>query len=279
MRIKPIAFDSFSTRSMATLIETDIRIFIDPSISIAPFRYGLPPTNEELEELSNGIEKIMKIGEKVDLFIITHYHWDHCPHPDSDHINVLKEKQILAKDFNDTNRSQYLRGKRVYSVLKDIEFCDKRSYEIGNTYLEFSEGVWHGEERSKLGKVVMVYIEHNTDSLVFASDIQGVLTKKAKEFIINKNPKFLIMSGPPIYHFKWKKSNEEINMKNLKEIVENTRLEKVIIDHHTARSKKYLEYLDRLNKEIKNIFMSAADFLGIKNRLLEAYRDSFYSLP
>jgi len=279
MRIIPIAFDSFSTRSMATLVETDIRIFIDPSISIAPFRYGLPPTNEELEELSNGIKRIMEIGEKTDLFIITHYHWDHCPHPESDHINVLKGKRILAKDFTDTNKSQYLRGKRVYSILKDVEFCDGKSYEIGNTYLEFSEGVWHGEEKSKLGKVVMVYLEHNNDSLIFASDIQGVLTEKTKEFIINKDPKILIMSGPPIYHFKWKKGNEEINMKNLREIVENTRLERVIIDHHTARSKEYLEYLNRLNKEIKDIFMSAADFLGIKNRLLEAYRDSFYSLP
>jgi len=279
MRVEPIAFDSFSTRSMATLVETDIKIFIDPSISIAPFRYGLPPTSEELEELNKGLEKIMEIGEKVDLFIITHYHWDHCPHPDSDHINILKEKRILAKDFNNTNRSQYIRGRTVYSVLKNIEFSDGKSYEIENTYLEFSKGVWHGEDKSILGKVLMVYIEHNGDSMIFASDIQGVLTKDAKDFIIKKDPKLLIMSGPPIYHFKWKKSNEELNIKNLKEIAENTKLEKVILDHHTARSKKYLEYLDRLNREIKDIFISAADFLGIKNRLLEAYRDSFYNLP
>jgi len=264
---------------MATLVETDIRIFIDPSIAIAPFRYGLPPTDEEIKELENGIKKIIEIGKKADLFIITHYHWDHCPHPDSDHINVLKGKRILAKDFNNTNRSQYFRGKRVYSILKSMEFSDGKSYEIGNTYIEFSNGVWHGEEKSKLGKVIMVYIEHNNDSMIFASDIQGILTNESKDFIINKNPRLLIMSGPPIYHSKWKKDNDIINFENLKEIVEKTRLEKVIIDHHTARSKDYLEYLNKLNREIKDIFVSAAEFLGIRPRLLEACRDSFYNLP
>jgi len=278
MRIRPIAFDSFSTRSMATLVETDIRIFIDPSISIAPVRYGLPPTEEEIAELDKKINEIIEIGERSDLFIITHYHWDHCPHPASDHIKVLIGKRILAKDFNDTNKSQYLRGKDVLSVLKEVEFSDGRSYEIGNTYIEFSNGVWHGEEKSKLGKVLMVYIEYGKDSMIFASDIQGILSNKTKDFIIRKNPKVLIMSGPPIYHYLWKRKLEETNINNLIDVVRNTEIEKIIFDHHIARSKDYLNYIEKLNRDIKNIFMSAADFLGIRNRLLEANRDTLYSL-
>ena len=51
MIIIPIAYDSFSTRSMATIVKTDIKIFIDPSIAIAPYRYNLKPHRIELEEL------------------------------------------------------------------------------------------------------------------------------------------------------------------------------------------------------------------------------------
>ncbi len=278
MRIIPIAFDSFSTRSMATLIETDLRILIDPSVSIAPYRYGLPPTQEELEELNRKINEIIDLSNKVDIFIITHYHWDHCPHPNSEHIKALIGKQVLAKDFRNTNKSQYLRGRQVLSVLKDMEFVDGKTYEIGNTYIEFSRGVWHGENRSKLGKVIMVYIEYKGRSMIFASDIQGILTKDAKDFIIRKNPKILIMSGPPIYHYKWKKELEELNLRNISEVLDKTDIEKIIIDHHLARSKDYQTFLLNYNTRFKNIFLSAAEFLGKKNRLLEANRDILYKL-
>lgn len=43
-RIVPLAFDSFGVRSMATFVETDdLRILIDPGVSLMPSRYGLEP--------------------------------------------------------------------------------------------------------------------------------------------------------------------------------------------------------------------------------------------
>ena len=51
MKIKPLAFDSFGARSMCTLVETrDIKIVIDPSVALAPKRYGLPPHEMELRK-------------------------------------------------------------------------------------------------------------------------------------------------------------------------------------------------------------------------------------
>ncbi|MEM1895738.1 MAG: hypothetical protein QXR54_00940 [Nanopusillaceae archaeon] len=277
MKIKLVAYDSFSTRSMATLIETDYKIFIDPSISIAPFRYGLPPSEVELEELEKRYNEIIELGEKSDIIIITHYHWDHCPHPENeDHVEILKNKIILAKDFKNTNRSQYFRGKLFYNKIKNLEFCDEKKYEFENTYIEFSKGVFHGEKNSKLGKVVMVYIEHLGDNVLFGSDIQGILTDDVLEFIINKNPKILILSGPPIYHPKWKKELEEKFLKNLAIIEKKTNIEKIILDHHSARSKNYLEYLKYLNEKVKIKILSAADFMNLENRLLEANRNKFY---
>lgn len=42
MNIVPLAFESMGVRSMATFVETDQRILIDPGTSIAPKRFGFP---------------------------------------------------------------------------------------------------------------------------------------------------------------------------------------------------------------------------------------------
>jgi len=51
-RVEPLAFDSMGIRSMATKVVIDeVAITIDPSVSIAPRRYGLPPHPKELRRL------------------------------------------------------------------------------------------------------------------------------------------------------------------------------------------------------------------------------------
>jgi predicted metallo-beta-lactamase superfamily hydrolase len=50
MKIVPIAFDSLGVRSMATYVETnDVKIVIDPGVSVSPDRYSLPPHRMELD--------------------------------------------------------------------------------------------------------------------------------------------------------------------------------------------------------------------------------------
>ena len=50
MRVKPLAFESLGVRSMSTLVEVDdLNIVIDPSISLAPNRFRLPPHPVEIE--------------------------------------------------------------------------------------------------------------------------------------------------------------------------------------------------------------------------------------
>lgn len=52
MHIEPLSFDSMGTRSMCTYIETeDMRIVIDPGVSLAPKRYGLPPHDREKRKM------------------------------------------------------------------------------------------------------------------------------------------------------------------------------------------------------------------------------------
>ena len=61
LEVKPLAFDSFGVRSMATLVETDdLRVLIDAGVSLAPLRYGLrphPKEEERMRELWADIER------------------------------------------------------------------------------------------------------------------------------------------------------------------------------------------------------------------------------
>ena len=78
MKILPIAFDSLGVRSMATYIETkDIRIFIDPGVSVSPDRFSLPPHKLELDRHREKWEAIKRWVGMSDMIIITHYHYDH----------------------------------------------------------------------------------------------------------------------------------------------------------------------------------------------------------
>ena len=54
MKVLPIASDSLGVRSMATYVETkDCKILIDPSAALGPKRYGLPPSEQEIDALKN----------------------------------------------------------------------------------------------------------------------------------------------------------------------------------------------------------------------------------
>ena len=96
MKIIPIAFDSFSTRAMATYIETkDVKIVIDPGIAIAPIRYNLQPHRIELERMNLHWQEIVKYSKKSDILIITHYHYDH--HNPEDALEIYKNKFVYVK--------------------------------------------------------------------------------------------------------------------------------------------------------------------------------------
>ena len=52
MKIIPLAADSLGVRSMATYVEAgSTGLLLDPGATLAPARYGLPPSEEEWEAL------------------------------------------------------------------------------------------------------------------------------------------------------------------------------------------------------------------------------------
>ena len=279
MKIIPIASDSLGVRSMATYVETkDCKILIDPSAALGPKRYGLPPVQQELEALFNTKLKISELAEKCKILVISHYHYDHY---DPNEI-FYKGKKVFAKDIEkDINKSQKGRGtdfKKIVGNICDLEYCDDSKHRIGNTKIVFSPPFFHGPENVRLGYVVMTTIDDGEKRIIHSSDVQGPVTKSAKEYIIDQKPDLLIMDGPPTIFLGWKFSKQSLQdaSDNLVEIIKTLECQ-VILDHHLLRDLKYLDIFSepyRIGKEKVKTF---AEYLGKENNTLEAHRKELWS--
>ena len=272
MDIKPIAFDSMGVRSMATVVETkDCSLFLDPGAALGPSRYGLPPTAQEEQELREVREEIEKAAIKAEVLTISHYHYDHYM-PES---KIYKDKIVYAKDTeNNINKSQKERGNRFREHAKDLcelKVMDSDSFNKGKTKVEFSPPFPHGPEGIRLGFVIMTTVKEGNDALLHASDVQGPVSIEARDYITNQKPTVLIMDGPPAMFLGWKfsKKNLEAADENLSRIIHETDTE-VVLDHHLLRSLDYKKYMPKTYAT--NKVKTAAEYLGQKNKMLEARR-------
>jgi len=283
MLILPLAFDSFGVRSMATFVKTkDVSILIDGAVALGPKRYGLPPTKEEFEALEMCKKNIIEVGKLADILIVTHYHYDHHPYPwDENLYSIYKGKIILAKNVNEEiNKSGKIRGKIFENKVKrysKIEYADNKSFEFGNTFVSFSKAVWHGDVGSKVGKVIMVYVEEREESILFGSDAQSLADEEALKFVKEKNPKLLIVDGYPTVFVGWKMQEKNFleAKENLKDAIRHTDAKKIIIDHHIVRDLNYREKIQdvfELGKDLKKEILTAAEFFKLENLFLEAWR-------
>lgn len=272
MKIIPLAFDSLGTRSMATYIETiDLKILIDPSVSLAPIKSGLPPHPIELKRQSQHWELIKKYALQSNILIITHYHYDHYnllePEIYQNKITFVKHPSL------NINKSQFKRAQKFLGIIKpkELNYSDGKTFQFGRTKITFSQAVPHGNI-DKLGYVTEVSITDGIKKVVHTSDIEGGNLDCQIDFIINENPNIVIFDGPMTYPF-------QNIIPNIICILQQTKVEDFIIDHHYVRKLKWREKLQepiniasKLNKRI----ICAAEFLGEKEDLLEANRKQLY---
>jgi predicted metallo-beta-lactamase superfamily hydrolase len=287
MIIKPIAFESLGVRSQATLVETkDVRIFIDPAVSLAPRRYGLPPHELEVKRLLELSEKITNEAKDADIIIITHYHYDHH---DPGYIipkNIYKNKLVFIKDpQNNINNSQRFRRapkflRAIRDLPKSIEIADNKEFKFGSTRLIFSPAVPHGADE-KLGYVIQVGIKDNDGTIIVTSDIEGAVKNKHLEFTKIIKPNLIIIDGPLSYLLgtALKKEDLELSIKNMEEIVKNG-AQTVIIDHHVLRDLNYKEILKpiiEIGRDLGVKIITAAEYLGLEVQQLEARRKELFT--
>ena len=289
MKIFPVAYDSFGVRSMATFVKVGkLKIFIDPGVALGPSRYGLGPSKAEFLALEICRKKIMEVAEKCKVILVSHYHYDHHPFPDDLEMyeRCFKGKFVIAKDIRkNINLSGKKRGKifeeRVKDLAEKLEWGDGKKFEFGKVKIEVSEAVWHGEVGSKVGKVVMFYLEKGKDSFLFGSDAQSLADPAALKWVIEKNPKFMILDGYPTIFVGWQMSKKsfELATQNLKKAIEKTQAKTIILEHHILRDLKYKEKIKEVfevARKLKKKILTAAEFYGQENLFLEAWRKDLH---
>ena len=283
MEIIPVAFDSLGTRSMATFVETkDTKIFIDPGVSLAPIRYGLPPHALELKKLDEDWEKIVELAKDCDILIVTHYHYDH--HSPWENLEIYKNKILLIKhptekiNFSQKGRAKYFL-EQIKNLLKKIEYCDGKEFEFGKTKIKFSQPVFHGSN-PKLGYVTEVLIEDSEYKFIHTSDVEGPSQKNQTDFIVENKPNLVFLDGPLSYMiYRFGVENLEKSIQNMIKITEECPLESLIVDHHFLRDLKWKEKISKVFEvaEKRNVKVQCiAEFLGKPIEMLEARRKELY---
>lgn len=272
MRIIPLAFDSLGTRSMATYIETcDLKMVIDPAVSLAPIKSGLPPHPIELEREAIHWEIIKNYAKKADVLIITHYHYDHYNPSEPE---VYRDKNTFVKHPTlNINKSQQARATEFLDIIipKELNYSDGREFQLGKTRIKFSHAVPHGNI-DRLGYVTEVSITDGSDKLIHTSDIEGGNLDCQLDFILKEDPDVIIFDGPMTYPF-------QNIIPNIIRIIKETRVKDFIIDHHYVRKSKWRDKLKEPSNtaaELNKRLICTAEFLGLEEDLLEANRKQLY---
>jgi predicted metallo-beta-lactamase superfamily hydrolase len=282
MKIIPLAFESLGTRSMATFVETkDCRILIDPGVALGPWRYGLEPHKIELERESQQWGEIKSYSQNSDILIITHYHYDHYNPGETE---IYRGKTVLIKhpekniNFSQKKRSKYFLS-QIKNLPSEIRHSDGQIFEFGNTAIIFSEPVYHGTD-SKLGYVTELVLKEGKEAFLHTSDVEGPSLKTQTSFIIEQDPDTIFCDGPMTYMpNNYSQESLQDSIQNLIEIIYKTRVKKLILDHHLLRDLDWKERVKDLFPvaEEKGVeIISAAEFRGSKNDLLEARRKELW---
>ncbi|HIH44560.1 MAG TPA: hypothetical protein HA257_05650 [Candidatus Methanoperedenaceae archaeon] len=279
MKIIPIAADSMGTRSMATFVETpDIRILIDPAVSLGPRRYGLPPHPAEYIRMDEHWDSIRKYSSIADVIILTHYHYDHH---NPEYPELCEGKTVLIKhptehiNLSQKKRAGFFLG-NIKGIARRVEFADVREFSFGNTLISFSPAVFHGTG-GRLGYVVEVSIRSGGECFLFTSDVEGPNTKEQVDFIIRQEPNIVYLDGPLSYMLGYRYSHESLAaaIDNIRKLLAIEQLDKLIIDHHLLRDLKWKERINEVFDTGKAV-LTAAQFLGLENDMLEARRKDLF---
>jgi len=284
LNVKPLAFDSFGVRSMATFVETDdVAVLIDPGVSLAPIRYGLPPHPLEEQRLKERWADIKAHAARSDVLIVTHYHYDHH---DPEEPEIYEGKIVYLKHPTEKiNKSQAGRAAHFLTQLDELpmslDIADENEFTHGSTTIKFSPPVYHGTN-PKLGYVVEVSISCGGEKMVFTSDVEGPAVADQADFILQESPDLLILDGPMTYMlgFRYSQKSLALSIENINRIITETSVKWILIEHHFMRDLKYNERIpevyDCAAENGVNV-LTAAEYLGRDVDMLEARRKELYA--
>jgi predicted metallo-beta-lactamase superfamily hydrolase len=283
MIITPLAAESFGVRSSAFFIETaDVKVLIDPGVSLAHVRSGLAPHALEIRAMNECWRRVKDHAARADILVITHFHFDHF---DPTEPIVFNNKVLLIKHPSETiNASQRERARelvRNYRTLpRRVEFADDRVFEFGSTSLRFSPAVPHGPDTA-VGWVVEASVREGTSCFLYSSDIVGACREEHLEFILSEEPDTLYLDGPLTYMLGQGFSLDDLrtSISNINRLLEIPKLKTLIIDHHLLRDRNWKEEIREVYAKAKAVgkeVVTMAGFLGREEVLLEARRGKLF---
>jgi predicted metallo-beta-lactamase superfamily hydrolase len=296
LQVTPLAAESLGVRSMCTYVETpDVRILLDAGVSLCPRRFGLPPHPKEFQAIVKARERIAEAAAKAEVVTISHYHNDHHTPSFEDWLCNWTSRDVTAKQIyqgktvlikNPREQINYSQRERAWMFQKTtgkyaykIEVADGKTFEFGETRLGFHEPVFHGPENSELGWVLIASITYGGEKFVFAPDVQGPMASTTLRIIIGEAPQLLLIGGPPLYLQGLKVGEGEMRraLENLASVAEQ--VPQTILEHHILRDRNWHERATDIfyaAYKTGHTVETAAEYLGEKNRLLEAARKELF---
>ena len=256
IEVIPLAAESLGVRSLCTFIRTpDVSILFDPSAALAR-RNGLEPHPLEYRQLADCLHDIRSYAEIADVLSISHYHYDHvrpgfrnCLYNLStrnERKTMYKGKRVFAKDNRENINSSQRR--RAYFFQKDlksidcaIDWCDGKTYEFGETSIQYSQALPHGPEGSPLGYVVATIVHFENTKILFAPDVQGPIARSTLNYILTSEPNLAIIGGPPTYLSSFSEKGTQAALYSLSNLVPMIPL--LVLDHHNMRDKDWQKWI------------------------------------
>ena len=300
IRVTPLAAESLGARSMCTMVETpDIAVLLDAGISLASYRYNLPPHPIEFQTIDHLRRIISEASKKTQVTTISHYHFDHHTPSFEDWVvnwtektetarQIYSEKIVFVKNPKENiNANQRQRAwmfqKTGGKYARRLESADGKTFTFGKTAIHFSEAVAHGSEDSASGWVIMTTFDYENERFMFAPDVQGPMSKRTTSMILAVKPNMIMLGGPPLYleDFQVESTRLERGLKNLAKIVGVVPL--VILEHHTLRGECWRFRMNQVFQEASasgHSIKTAAELVGKENNFLESKRKELYqNLP
>ncbi|HEX9821421.1 MAG TPA: hypothetical protein VGD07_17610 [Methylomirabilota bacterium] len=278
MKLIPLAADSLGVRSMATYVEAGATgLLIDPGATLAPARYGLPPSQEEWEALRRANDRISAYVARARYVFVSHYHEDHFR---SDPVSYAG-RVVLAKDPRRmVSGAQARRAQALWGVLQGqahVQPADGVTLTTPDLDLKVSPPLPHGTDGTALGYVLALTVTDHREHerFVFASDVQGPLSPVAAAWLIQQRPTTLYLSGPPSYvEREVGTAAIDRGVDHLRRILDATGC-RVIMDHHALRDPRFSTRFERLWQTGRVV--TAAAHLGLDAQPLEARRDRLWA--
>jgi predicted metallo-beta-lactamase superfamily hydrolase len=271
----PLAADSLGARSMATYVEAgSLRLLCDPGATLAPRRYGLPPSPGEEEALSRALARVDGYAVRATHVVVSHFHADHV-RPDP---RLFAGRHVWAKDPRRMiDAPQAAQGRGFWQAVGPgcrLEPAEGRWLELDGVTLRFSPPLPHGAEGSGFGFVVVVSVDDGM-RFVHASDLQGPASPVATAYLIRERPDLLYVSGPPTYlEGQVGRDVVQRGIDNLLRVIGETGC-RVIVDHHAVREPRFRERLAAVFDTGRAV--TAAEFLGQRETCLEAWRAAHWA--